>query len=148
PTALAFRGAVAEYLRHRGSIALCDAAAAQLAEVRAALSALAGGGADSRRVHRVMGECRFGFMQALRAWKDNAAARAGLSECLGAMIEHELSQQDREGAAALIAELPEPRPDLEQRLAALDAEILARRERDARLRRLEHDQDLSVGARF
>jgi serine/threonine-protein kinase len=149
PTALAFRRALAEYLRHRWSIALCDEAGAQLAEVRAAIPARAeGGGAEGRRVHRLMVECRFGFMQALRTWKDNAAARAGLSECLGAMIEHELSQQDREGAAALIAELPEPRPDLEQRLAALDAELLAKRERDVRLRRLEHDLDLSVGARF
>jgi eukaryotic-like serine/threonine-protein kinase len=147
PTALAFRRAVAEYLRHEGSIALCDAAAAQLAEVRALSARAEGGGAHARRVHRVMVECRFGFTQALRAWKDNAAARAGLSECLAAMIEHELSQEDREGAAALIAELPEPRPDLVRRLAALDAALHERRERDARLRRLEHDLDPSVGAR-
>ncbi len=147
PTALALRRAVAEYLRHKGSIALCDAATAQLAEVRALSTRVEGGGAHPRRVHRIMAECRAGFTQALHAWKDNAAARVGLSECLAAMIEHELSQEDREGAAALIAELPEPRPDLVHRLAALDAALHERRERDARLRRLEHDLDLSVGAR-
>jgi hypothetical protein len=63
------------------------------------------------------------------------------------MIEHELSQRDRDVAAALIAELPDPRPDLEGRLAALDAELAAERERAERLRRMEREHDPSVGAR-
>src|SRR5690242_19666897 len=45
-----------------------------------------------------------------------------------------------------MAELPEPRPDLERRLAALDAELADKRARDARLRTLERDLDPSVGA--
>jgi hypothetical protein len=142
---MALRRALGEYLRHQGSIALGDVASAQLAELRRMLA-----GApleDTRRLHRLMTECRFGFMQALRAWKDNAAARAGLGACLEAMIEHELAQRDRAGAAALLAELPEPRPDLTDRLAALDAELGAQREREELLRRMERDHDPSVGAR-
>jgi serine/threonine-protein kinase len=157
PTALAFRRALSDYLRHRGSIALADGAAAQLAELRAAPEVSAApelraapevsAATDSRRMHRLMTECRFGFTQALRAWPENQAARAGLSACLDVMIDHELAQHDREGAAALIAELPEPRPDLERRLAALDAELRDKHERDARLRRMEEDRDPAVGAR-
>ncbi len=149
PSALAFRRALGEYLRHQGSIALGEGAAAQLAEIRAviAVRSAVDEAVDARRFHRLMTECRFGFMQALRAWKDNAPARAGLGACLEVMIEHEIARQDREGAAALIAELPDPRPDLERRLADLDAELGSRRERDRRLRRMEREHDPSVGAR-
>ena len=91
---------------------------------------------ELRRLQRLMTECRFGFMAALAEWKENGPARQGLAACLAAMIEHELARKDREGAAALIAELPERRPDLEARLASLDAEIRGRRERDVRLRTL------------
>jgi eukaryotic-like serine/threonine-protein kinase len=145
PSAMALRRALADFLRHRGSIALSDVAQAQLAEIRAALAAPAT--ADPRRLHQRMTECRFGFTQALRAWKDNPAARCGLGACLGLMIEHEIAQRDRDGAAALLAELPEPRPDLERLLAALAADLAAQRDRDARLARIERDQDPSVGAR-
>jgi serine/threonine-protein kinase len=145
PSAIALRRALADFLRHRGSIALCDGALAQLAEIRAAMDAPAT--ADARRLHRQMTECRFGFMQALRAWKDNAAARSGLGACLALMIEHEIAQRDHDGAAALLAELPEPRPDLDRRLAALAADLAAQGDRDARLARMERDQDPSVGAR-
>ncbi len=144
PSALAFRRALADYLRHRGSIALSDGAAAQLAEIRGEAGGLP---IAPGRLRQLMTECRFGFMQALRAWRENAAARAGLGECLAEMIAHEIAQENREGAAALLAELPEPRPDLEGRLAALDAEIGGRRERDARLLTLEREHDPSVGAR-
>jgi serine/threonine-protein kinase len=144
PSALAFRRAIAEYRRHQGSLALTHVAAAQLDELRGALTDPS---VDARRLHRLMIECRFGFMQALRAWRENPAARAGLGACLGATIAHELSLRNREGAAALIAELPEPRPDLELRLAALDAELLQEKERDSRLRSLELDHDPSVDAR-
>jgi len=164
PSALALRRTLAEYLHHRGSIALSDRAAAQLVEIRAMLDrgvAVSDGAPlsraapqasessadDVRRLHRLMTECRFGFMAALSEWSDNPAARAGLASCLEAMIEHDLSRKDRDGAAALIAELPDRRPDLEARLASLDAEIRGRRERDARLHRMEQDHDPTVGAR-
>jgi serine/threonine-protein kinase len=146
PTALALRRAIAKYLHRRESVELSDGADAQLAEIRVMLAR--GPGEDPRRLHRLMTECRFAFTAALRAWKDNAPARQGLAACLEAMIEHELSRKDRDGAAALLAELSEPRPDLEARLAALDAELHEQRERDARLRTLEQDHDPTVGARL
>lgn len=141
-SALELRRALAAFRRHRGSVTLSDEAAARLAELRA----LGPAEAHDRRAHALMTECRFGFTQALRAWPENAAARAGLAECLALMIEHELLQRDLEGARALYAELAEPRPDLAARIEALAADLAAAAEREAKLQAMERDRDLSIGA--
>lgn len=148
PTALALRRAIASFRRHRGSIALSDEAAARLAELRALLAAPAKSAApaNARRVHGLLTECRFGFMQALRAWEDNEAARDGLTSCLEMMIEHEIAQRDAEGARALYAELPGPAAKLERQIEALEADLGEVAAREARLRAMERDQDLSIGA--
>lgn len=93
-----------------------------------------------------MTECRFGFTQALRSWPENAAARAGLAECLELMVGHEVDQRDLEGARALYAELGAPRPELAARIEALATELAAAAGREARLRALERERDLSVGS--
>jgi len=148
PSALSLRRAIASFRRHRGSVTLSDQAAAQLTELRGLLSARrAGETVDERRIHELMTECRFGFMQALRSWKENDAARVGLQGCLEVMIEHELGQRDAEGARALYAELPEPRPALLSRVASLEADLRGAAAREARLVAMERDQDLSIGAR-
>jgi serine/threonine-protein kinase len=137
-TPLELRMALASFRRHRGSVALCEESAARLAEVAEER--------DPRRVHALLTECRFGFVQARRSWPENAAADAGLQACLASMIEHELTQRDAAGARALLAELSTPRPDLEARVAVLEAELAAAMERDEKLRHLEQQRDLSIGA--
>jgi tRNA A-37 threonylcarbamoyl transferase component Bud32 len=124
PSALAFRQALQDYLLHRGSIALAETASKLLEELRALLAA---GSFEAERAHRLMTECRFGFMQALREWKDNTAAREGLEACLVAMIEHHLAEGSASAARGLARELPSPRPDLEQKIAALEEELRVRR---------------------
>lgn len=148
-SALELRRAVAAFRRHRGSIALGEQAAARLAELKTRLAdgAAPPGQGDDRRVHVLMTECRFGFMQALHAWSENAAAKAGLQSCLEVMIEHELAQRDPEGARALYAELDPPRADLAQRIEALEAALREASAREARLEAMERDADLSIGAR-
>jgi serine/threonine-protein kinase len=148
PTALALRVAIAEHLRHRGSIALSDEARVLLEELRALrISAAASGrDLDLGAQHRLITECRFGFLQALRAWKDNRAAESGLAACLEVAIDHELSQKNAEGARVLIAELPRPDAELERRLLALDDELAGARQREVRLRAMERDADPSIGA--
>ncbi len=135
PSALALRLAVASFRRHWSSIALSTEAAARLAAVPAA--------GDARRVHGMLTECRFGFMQALREWPENAAAQAGLAACLERMIEHEIAQGDAAGARALLAELQAPHPDLGPRVAALEADLAAAA---SHLADLERDRNLSIGA--
>jgi serine/threonine protein kinase len=148
-SALDLRRAVASFRRHRGSIALTEQAASKLAEARALVAARAASPEqkDDPRVHVLMTESRFGFMHALLTWSENAAAKAGLEECLEVMIQHELAQRDAEGARALYAELARPRPDLARRIEALEADLSEASAREARLLAMERDADLSVGAR-
>jgi hypothetical protein len=136
------RRALAAFRRHRGSITLSDEAAARLAELRAL-----GSSGEERRVHALLTECRFGFTQALRSWPENGPARTGLAATLVRMIEHEIAQRDEAGARALYADLGEPRPDLLARIEALAADLAAAAEREARLRALERDRDLTIGGR-
>jgi serine/threonine-protein kinase len=137
-TPLELRMALASFRRHRGSVALCEESAARLGEVARER--------DPRRVHALLTECRFGLVQARRSWPENAAAEAGLEACLASMIEHELTQRDAAGARALLAELVTPRPDLEAKIAILEAELKAAAVREEKLRHLEQQRDLSIGA--
>ncbi|HRI69074.1 MAG TPA: protein kinase [Polyangium sp.] len=149
-SALEFRQALVAFRRHRGSITLSERARARLDEVdvhrkrRATNTAMP---EDDRRVHTWLTEARFGFMQALEAWKGNEAAQKGLDLCLERMVEHEIEQRDLEGARSLLAEFSAPRPELEKRVEALATELSEARAREERLRALERDADLSIGAK-
>jgi serine/threonine-protein kinase len=144
-SALELRQAIAEFLRHKASVALAASAAERLA----ALTALRQGSGplgDLPRAYRLMTECRFGLTQALEQWPDNRAARRDLRACVEAMVDVELRQANASGARALLAELESPPADLEARLAELERSMAEQRERDERLRRIEHDMDYAVGA--
>ncbi|MFO0619570.1 MAG: serine/threonine-protein kinase [Polyangiaceae bacterium] len=145
PTVLAMRQAIADYVRHRGSIALTDAATARLDDLRRALDAPGAGRAKSDDVHRLTTECRFGFMQALREWPENPAAQRGLSDCLSAMIEHEIRIGNASGARALLLEAPSP--SLEARVRTLEAELQEKELRATRAATIERELDVSASAR-
>jgi hypothetical protein len=92
-------------------------------------------------VYRLLGACRFGFAEALAAWHDNTAARAGVLRATVAVAEYELASGDPASAAALLAELDDPPPLLEKaREAAASAQT-----RRAHLEELDHAHDLEVG---
>jgi len=145
PTVLAFRQAVTDYLRHRASTALGATAAARLAEALGPLAA-AETPDDRRRLHTLLTECRFGFAQALREWPDNPDARAGMGVCLERMFEVNLRNESEDAARTTLAEIGGERPDLAAKLDALGTRLEARRAAQDRLRQLERDQDLAVGA--
>lgn len=107
------RLALQRYLDHRGSELLAVGAQARLTELRAALAA-----GDEGEVHRLFGACRFGFHEALHAWPDNAAARAGLTEATLAVAEFELAHDAPAAAVALLGELDPPPPLLAKARAA------------------------------
>ncbi|HVY49449.1 MAG TPA: hypothetical protein VHB21_26335, partial [Minicystis sp.] len=102
-------------------------------------------GADERRVQALFTECRFGFVSALRAWKDNAAARDGLAACLALAVEHEIARRDLERARAALDELPEPNDELAARVDGLARALAAEAAEQARARSLADDHDLRVG---
>jgi hypothetical protein len=135
------------YLRHRGSLALSDAALRRLVELRAIAMESAGAPrpGDCERLYRLFAEARFGFRQALEASVDNTAAREGLREVIAVVATWELDHGTARAASAVLAELPKPPEDLASRVAtALEAEVA----RDARLAALERGLDPAAGRRL
>lgn len=137
------RLAVASFLAHRGSVQLAEEAVERLTEMRA-LSARPMDEAAHARFDALFAECRFGFQQALRGWSDNTLAREGLSRAIEHRIEHALSAGNVALAAHLLAELPEPAPDLSRRVEAARAHDAEERARQAAFQR---DHDPAVGRR-
>lgn len=121
----ALRRAILDYRAHSGSRRLATEARRRLDE-----------GGD-------LSTCRFGFEQALAAWPGNEAARAGLRETLGVMVERALARDAIGEAEALLEELgqlsdadglrarvSELRVDLDRRAARIEALEAEARDRD------------------
>lgn len=132
----ALREAVEGFLSHRNSHVLAETALQRLDELDSLDSE------EIDEVHRVFGEARFGFMSALSIWPENPQALDGLNRCLRRMIELELEQENVKGARAVAAQLPEPDPDIEARINALQERLDAEA---ARLAKIAYDYDESVG---
>jgi hypothetical protein len=140
-----FQRRIAEHQRHRGSLSLARAARASLDPVLALTAQERG----ATRARTQLAEAHFGFVQALRQWPDNAAARDGLQRALCAAIERELAARNVDATRGLLSELPEPVPSLE---AACDALARSLEEQSAqadahRRRAAEMDSSVSAGAR-
>ncbi|MBZ0232402.1 MAG: serine/threonine protein kinase [Deltaproteobacteria bacterium] len=72
------RLAIASYLEHRGSARLAALATDRKVELLARLALPAGSpGREREEIYRLYGACKFGFHEALSAWRDNLEARAG-----------------------------------------------------------------------
>ena len=147
-SAEAFRVAIDEYLRHRGSRKLAWDAKQSLGRLLDTLEhGLAGGAEKEERtlaVFNLLGECRFGYRAALSAWPENEGARKGLDRALLAVVEYELAEGDPAAAATLLREVAQRPADVSARV---EAATRARSLQDERLRRLEEDFDPSVGTR-
>lgn len=142
-SAEAFGRALRDALDHRESVRIGASAAQRLDDL---LELSAEADPDPGAVHDLYGECRFGFEQALEMWPNNDAARRGLRDCLEAMTDHHLDQQNLEAARGCIAELEDPPDELVERTDEL-AERLERQEREMdRLRDLKQDLDLSTSS--
>lgn len=142
-TALALRRRVERFLEHRGSSELAGAAEADLRLLEAAYSQ----GAPESEVGELRARVRFGFGQALAAWPGNERARGGLQRCLELTIERELRAGRHALAATLVAELPDARPELVERVEALGRELADQERAATRLAELEREHDLRVGGR-
>ena len=148
-TAAAFRHAVHDYVRHRGSLGLCAQVDDRLRELEAGLPLLerrGGEPADAIDLDRGIDECRFTFRQALAGWPDNRAARRGLDRCAHARVRLELARGNPAAARVALAELAEPPGELVAALAAAETERAAARAEHERLRRLEQDADPRIGS--
>lgn len=151
-TAEDLRLALNGFLSHRGSTHLVVTARERL---RALEKQVDGGGTgldgnslgDSQQVSKLFDESRFGFLQALAIWPENAAASAGLQACLETMIRHELARGEVRRAAVLLGELPRENPTLSQQLAQRKAQLKEQSAELERLRSVGEQYDLGVGFR-
>ncbi|MEZ4459478.1 MAG: serine/threonine-protein kinase [bacterium] len=144
-TVAEFQQAILDYIEHRASIELSEAADDQWSRLSELLS-LERDPAQELELHDLFGECRFGYRQALRLWGDNVPARDGLQRCLQALIEYYIESKNDVGAAATLKELPTPVPELNDRVTKL-AELRALEEREmAKLRRFSAANDLAKGS--
>jgi serine/threonine-protein kinase len=110
----ALHSALRDFLQHRGSTQI---AAEADAELTALLDELARPEGEERQgLYRRYGQCRFGYLQALRAWPENPDARRGLSRAAEAMIGFELRHGRPDAAASLLAEFDAPPPELAARV--------------------------------
>ena len=143
-SAEAFRVAIDEYVRHRGSRKLARDAKQSLNLLLETLEKEPPGEERTLAVFNRLGECRFGYRAALSAWPENEAARKGLDRALLAVIDHELAEGDVNAAATLLREVSAPPPEVATRI---EVATRARAEQDERLKRLEGDLDPAIGTR-
>ncbi len=158
-TAQELRQALAAFLKHRSSRQLSEYAEQRLRDLSKTLRH-AEDFHDSRyndphvQVHSFFSEARFGFQQALREWPDNPHARAGLQGALTLMIRYEIQQRNARAAQRLLHELnkQEPLPPaehepLQQAIQDLLQHDLQRAEEYSKLKQMEQDANLTIGAR-
>ncbi|AWV88082.1 serine/threonine-protein kinase [Bradymonas sediminis] len=152
----ALRNALETHLSHRDSLRIGEQSQERLALLREMvtreITAQADADAAEREhsghaIYRLFGACRFGFEQALQTSPDNAAARRGLQEVLELLVERELQQGAHRAAALLLADLPEPNPALEARLAELTQRNESREREFEGLKRKQFEHSTAVGRR-
>jgi serine/threonine-protein kinase len=144
-TAEQFRLAIGGFLEHRGSIRLATEAEERLERLLEERDKVGVDEAEKRlALYHYFGECRFGFLEALRTWKGNEAAQKGLRRAIEAMIAFELGANDARAASVLLAELKDPPAELSVRVSEALAKANVEREAAQKLAR-EHDD--SIGRR-
>ncbi|MDI1480427.1 serine/threonine-protein kinase [Polyangium sp. y55x31] len=147
PSAAAFRERMADFLRHRSSLGIADAASERLEVLEEALGK---GGPEIVASAEILGglsECRFGFLQALREWPDNTRAKEGLARSLALLVEREIILENPANARALLERMEGDRAELEARVALLEAKIEERRRLERRAAEMVKEMDSSVGRR-
>ncbi len=145
-SARTLQDALHEYRRHRQSRQLAAEGRARLDDVRHLFEREeAGQKIDERALYKVFGECRFAYEQSLKTHSDNPDAIDGLQAGLELMIHRELAQGALKSAALLLAELPRPNQELQERHAELAKKISTREEDYEELQQIRHDVDVEVG---
>ena len=148
PDVEALRQALADFRKHRDALRLSDLGEERMAEVGELMRReRQSRDFDDGALYEAFGKARFAFEQALELKPDDGRARRGLQSGLEWMAERELHNEAPEAASLLVAELPEPRPDLERRLQDLTERLAGEDHRYEGLQKLRFELDLEVGRR-
>lgn len=114
-----FREAIEGFQSHRGAVRLAERTQESLERL---LPLLDDADAERIEVYDLFGQVRFGFLEALRGWPENDAAREGLEQAVERMAEWELDQGDDRAAEILLSQLQEVPGGLSRRLDDLRQE--------------------------
>ena len=144
-SALAFRDALHRHLEHQSSMALALEGEVALEALERRLAAREPD--DEGELRRLAIEADFAFRQALRAWSGNTLATARRESCVVHLCELDLAQRNAPGARALYAQLTAARPELEERLRALELELEEQARARAELANVARDRDFGLSAR-
>jgi hypothetical protein len=150
-----------DHLQHQGSIRLARRAGQPLAELVEAARVKPGSGAepaeegaeredeDQRRLrlYRLYSECRFGYREALGAWSDNTRAREGLDLATEVMVAYEIAHDEPRAAEALLADLDQPAPRLQDAVRSARAASEAQQHKIEAMAEVGRQMDQSVGQR-
>ncbi len=139
-SAEAFRRSLSTYLSRRGSIELARDGRERVEALGAMLAA---SDIDRVAIYQTFGAARFAFLEALRTWPENDAAREGLTRAVRAMIDFELKDGDALAAQSLLADVAAD-PALAARVAEA---VRVHREEQEALRATSRDYDPMVGRR-
>ncbi|MCA9618109.1 MAG: serine/threonine protein kinase [Myxococcales bacterium] len=141
-TADELRLELSHYLKNRHSMRLLEEALARLGDLTWILQTRSPDQVPKGRLFELFGQCRFGLQQALASWEHNERARRAQIDLLDHMIRHLLAIEDPGAAGALLAEHPEPAPEL---AAQVEEGLEAQRKKEEELERLRRDIDPGVG---
>lgn len=147
PDVQTLRLALHDYLEHRASLQLSRQAQHSLDALSALTATPTHSPEQQRDIAEHFGQCRFGFMQALKQWPKNEDAQAGFIEAMMVMIRYEVEQGHLSAAQALIAELDDPPDHLKETLKALELRAKQQSERQQQLELMARDMDATIGQR-
>ncbi|AKF05202.1 protein kinase domain-containing protein [Sandaracinus amylolyticus] len=146
-SARAFRDALADFLRHRGSLRLAETAESKLEAMRVATGGSAAMLARPETFAELV-ECRFALAQALGEWGNNQRARRALRTTLTWMVEAELERRSADGAATVARALDPRDPALEARIDALRADLEEARQLEQEGRAERQERELESTSRY
>ncbi len=141
-----FRQALLDYLEHRASVELSDSADRVWERLQTLLGETDRSETEDLELHDLFGECRFGYRQALALWPGNSVASDGFQLCLTELTKYYISIGNDVGAAAAVAQLPTPNPDLQHQVARLSEQRALEKREVVRLKKFSAANDLSTGS--
>lgn len=147
-TALEVEEALALYLRHRGAIALAEAAETRLNELAERMrdETMVSSRDGAAALRRLATEAHFGFVESLREWPENPSAIAGRGRVLELMVDLDLAQDNVAAARAQLLEHDAPPVELVERVEQAERRVELRRAEDRKYRAFAHDLDPSVSS--
>ena len=102
---------------------------------------------NSKEIYSLFWRCHFGLTQSLQISNGNTEARKGLQKLLESMTYYEIHKRDLRAADALVAELPEPNPELVKRLEKLRKDQAEKAKSITELKKIKFEHDAELGKR-